>query len=145
MKLPQTPFAWPTTAGRTVTVHMVKDDIVLGTHEGEKEANAWSAETGLPLVPDADRDQILDLLQRPAAGKKAPYTVVFFIDSDYGVETFVQEVFAKDVSTAWRKGVKQARKDGGTMSGRTLFRNDWDKATEIGVFRGHGLDAYRGA
>ncbi len=73
---------------------------------------------------------------------KQPYTVVFYVDGDYGVETFVEEVMAKEVGTAFEKAVKKARKDGGTSSGRSLSRNDWDNATEISTFHGHDLSAY---
>jgi hypothetical protein len=143
MKLPSTPFRWPTTDGLAVTVHAVADDIVLGTLDGEDRANAWDATTGLTLVRDDDRPSALDLDARPAAGSaERPYTVVFHVDGDYGVETFVQEVVATGPGTAYDLGVEKAREDGGTSSGRTLSSSDWDNASEIGVFVGHGLDGY---
>lgn len=143
MRLPTTPFSWPTTSGSSVLVHFVMDDVVVGVLEGETEANVWNAGTGMPMVPDCDRDAIVDLERRPEADPAGdPFTVVFHIDGDYGVETFVQEVFAHDPSSAYDLGVEKAEEDGGTSSGRTLTSTDWDNASEIGVFVGHGLDAY---
>jgi len=143
MNLPSTPFRWPTVDGLAVTVHMVKDGIVLGTLDGESAANVWDAATGLLLVRDDDGASALDLDRRPAPDTaERPFTVVFFIDGDYGVETFVQEVFATDAGSAYELGVQKAEQDGGTTSGRTLSSTDWENASEIGVFVGHGLDAY---
>ena len=71
-----------------------------------------------------------------------PYTVVFYIDGDRHVETFVQEVFAENPRDAWGKAVQQAREDGGTSSGHSLCDEEYGRATEITTLIGHGLSAY---
>ena len=143
MTLPTTPFRWPTVDGQAITVHAIKDNLVLGTIDGEAAADVWDATTGLLLVRDDDATSALDLDRRPTAETaERPFTVVFFIDGDYSVETFVQEVFAKDAASAYDLGVEKAEEDGGTSSGRTLSSTDWESASEIGVFVGHDLDAY---
>lgn len=59
-----------------------------------------------------------------------PYTVIFYVDGDYAVHTFVEQVMAKDTSEAWRIAVKQA--DKGYLTGC-----DFDNATEIITLSGH--------
>jgi hypothetical protein len=74
--------------------------------------------------------------------KKKPYTVIFYIDGDYSVETFVQHVMANDAGHAFDVAVWQAKRDGGTSSGRTLPEWEYDNATEIATFDGHLQDAF---
>jgi hypothetical protein len=144
MNLPSTPFRWPTVDGSHVLVHAVKDDIVLGTLDGDTRANVWDATTGLLLVRDDSRPHGLDLDARPVAGTaERPFTVVFYVDGDYGVEAFAREVVAKNTTDAYEFAVQAAKDDGGTSSGRTLSESEWQNVTEIDVYLGHGLSAYR--
>lgn len=66
-----------------------------------------------------------------------PYTVIFYIDADYAVETFVEHVMATSPSEAFDVAVAQAKEDGGTSSGRSLSSDSYDLATEIVTFDGH--------
>jgi hypothetical protein len=70
-------------------------------------------------------------------------TVAFYVDGDYGVEPFVREVLAKDAEDAFAKAVALAKADGGTTSGRTLRDHEWECATEVAIFVGHGLSVYQ--
>lgn len=140
MKLPDAPFRWPTVDGGHVVVHMVRDDVVLGTRSDEDRADAWDATTGAPLVRSSEFARHLDLDLRPSAdASPLPYTVVFLVDADRSVETFVQEVDAADRAEAFDLAVAKARANGGTSSGRSLRDHEWAAATEISVFAGHGL------
>lgn len=68
------------------------------------------------------------------------FTVIFYVDSDYGVENFVEHVNATDGADAFDRAVKRAKRDGGTSSGRTV--RNWDDATEIVTYAGHLRPAY---
>ncbi len=68
------------------------------------------------------------------------FTVLFFIDGDYGVETFAEHVNATDGSDAFDKAVRKAKRDGATSSGRPV--RDWSAATEIVTYAGHLRPAY---
>jgi hypothetical protein len=71
-----------------------------------------------------------------------PYTVIFYVDGDYHVETFVEHVTADNSHDAFRAATKQAREHGCTSSGRGLPANAYHAATEIVTYAGH-LDAVR--
>jgi hypothetical protein len=65
-----------------------------------------------------------------------PYTVIFYIDADYGVHTFVEHVTAADSSDAWDKAVAQAKAEqGGSFGGIRSY--EFDSCTEITTFDGH--------
>lgn len=66
-----------------------------------------------------------------------PFTVIFYIDGEYSVETFVQRVHAESSIAAWDIAVKEAKKEGATSSGRPLHSYEWNDATEIVTFDGH--------
>ena len=66
-----------------------------------------------------------------------PFTVIFYIDVDRSMETFVEKVTAKNGSDAWDKAVKQARDSGCTSSGYSLGSWEWEGATEIITLDGH--------
>lgn len=68
----------------------------------------------------------------PAPKGKA-YTVVFYVDGDSNVETYVEEVFAPDAGQAWENALRKAKRREGDRL---------DNATEIATFHGHGLNAY---
>lgn len=59
------------------------------------------------------------------------YHVAFFVDGDYGVETFAEVVEARDPSRAYDLAVKNAKDSGCTSTGRALYDSDWENATEI--------------
>ena len=66
-----------------------------------------------------------------------PYTVIFYIDAEYAVETFVEHVTAASPSEAFDVAVAQVKEDGGTTSGRSLSEDAYELATEIVTFDGH--------
>ncbi len=69
--------------------------------------------------------------------KLKPYTVIFYVDGDRAVETFVERVMAQNSARAWDAAVRAAKKDGGTTSGYSLDDHEWENATEIVTFSGH--------
>lgn len=66
-----------------------------------------------------------------------PYTVIFYIDGDYGVDTFVQRVYASDHIAAFENALVEAQESGGSSSGRSIPSHAWEHATEIATFAGH--------
>ena len=70
-----------------------------------------------------------------------PYTVIFYIDTDKAVETFVEKVMANDASHAWDVAIWQARESGCSSSGHSIGDWEWDSATEIVTFEGHPTEA----
>lgn len=58
-----------------------------------------------------------------------PYTVIFYVDGDYSVQTYVEHVHADSAALAWDKAVEAARDRG---IGRYL-----EHATEIITLLGH--------
>lgn len=84
------------------------------------------------------------LAKQIVGGLKAeaqPYTVVFFVDAEYHVERFVEEVTAPDPMTAFDLAVAQARASGATSTGHSVRDHEWASATEIATFKGHNLIA----
>ena len=68
-------------------------------------------------------------------------TVIFYIDADKAVETFVEEVTVKNISDALAAGVKSARASGSSSSGHQVAEYEWANATEIAILEGHRLAA----
>lgn len=66
-----------------------------------------------------------------------PFTVIFFIDADKAVETFVEHVTAPNGSEAWEIAKKQALDSGCSSSGYSLDADDFEHATEIITLDGH--------
>jgi hypothetical protein len=66
-----------------------------------------------------------------------PFTVIFYIDGDRAMETFVEKVEATDASDAWDKAIAAAKDSGGTSSGYSLGSWEWENATEIITLDGH--------
>jgi hypothetical protein len=66
-----------------------------------------------------------------------PFTVIFFVDGDHGVESFVQQVQALRSGDAFELAVEAAQEIGAADSGRTLSDSEWGAATEIITFNGH--------
>lgn len=58
------------------------------------------------------------------------WRVSFFIDTDYGVETFAETVRIKKGGDAFGAAVRKARASGCSSSGRTISARDWRNATE---------------
>lgn len=68
--------------------------------------------------------------------KTNPYTVIFYVDGDYAVETFVERVKAANPSAAFDAAVQQAIGHRRTSTGRSLSESDYKAATEIAIFEG---------
>lgn len=77
----------------------------------------------------------------PQAGDQ-PFTVVFFVDGDHGVEYFSEEVLASSPTSAFDLAVEKAKKAGYSTTGHGLREHEWENATEIATFSGHSLGAY---
>lgn len=63
-----------------------------------------------------------------------PFTVIFYIDGDHCVETFMEHVIAASSSEAFDLAVAQAKEVGRPWG---LFDGDYLNATEIATFDGH--------
>lgn len=68
---------------------------------------------------------------------KKPYTVIFYIDGDRAMETFVERVRAYTSDGAFVAAVKQAKDSGCSSSGYSIADWEWDNATEIVTFKGY--------
>jgi hypothetical protein len=76
------------------------------------------------------------------AQKFRAFRVTFYVDRDYNVEHFAETVILRELpnekwgilSRALSKAIKQARKDGGTNSGREMRDYEWSSACEIDTF-----------
>lgn len=64
-----------------------------------------------------------------------PYTVIFYIDGDYAVQTFVEHVTASDAGAAWNVAVDQAKAEQRGWGG--IASREFDNATEITTLDGH--------
>lgn len=69
--------------------------------------------------------------------KISPYTVIFYVDGDYAVETFVERVKAANPSSAFDAAVQQAIDHRRTSTGRSLSESDYKDAIEIAIFEGN--------
>lgn len=61
------------------------------------------------------------------------FTVIFFVDSGHGVDSFVEHVSSASSSEAFDDAVAQAL----GCSGHALNEADFEHATEIATFDGH--------
>lgn len=68
---------------------------------------------------------------------KKPYTVIFYIDGDRAMETFVERVRAYNASEAFEAAVEQAKGSGLSSSGYPIPDWEWENATEIITFKGY--------
>ena len=66
-----------------------------------------------------------------------PYTVIFYVDGEDQVETFIERVTCEEAGDAWDLAVEQAR-DGGHVIRDDEFMN----ATEIVTLAGHHYDVH---
>lgn len=61
-----------------------------------------------------------------------PYTVIFYIDGDYSVHTFVEHVLANSSADAFDVAVEQAKD-----TYLDIRSHEWENATGITTFDGH--------
>lgn len=66
-----------------------------------------------------------------------PFTVIFYLDGDRAMETFVEKVEANDAADAWDVAVQQAKDSGCSSSGYSIGDWEWENATEIITLDGH--------
>lgn len=82
-------------------------------------------------------------MTRKAKGKRTKlFTVIGYMDGDYGVETFVHHVKAHDGGDAWDQAMKKVRTD---CEEGAHHRCDPDNATEITTLAGWQVDAHGAA
>lgn len=69
------------------------------------------------------------------------FTVIFYVDGNHGVETYVEHVSVPSKMEAFNAAVAQAIGGGTSSSGYSLDEDEFEHATEIATFDGHLRDA----
>lgn len=82
------------------------------------------------LMSEQERREDSDGAQFKGPSVHEFWRVSFYIDTDYGVETFAETVRIKKDGDAFGAAVRKARKSGCSSSGRTISARDWRNATE---------------